>query len=54
MVDVWGVLGALLVIVVPLVLAAWLLDRADRSQHRSRRRPHGKMPDSTRDRPHAD
>ena len=54
MVDVWGVLGALLVIVVPLVLAAWLLGRTDRSQRRSRRRPHGKMPGSSGDGPHAD
>jgi hypothetical protein len=48
--GIWGALGALAVIVVPMALAGWLLARADRS----RRRPHGKMPDSTGSRPDAD
>jgi hypothetical protein len=50
MAEVWGVLGALLVIVAPLLLAAWLLGRTGAPRHRA----HGKMPDSTGDRPHAD
>jgi hypothetical protein len=50
MVDVWRVLGALLVVVAPLLLAAWLLGRTGAP----RRRPHGKMPDSTGGRPDAD
>jgi hypothetical protein len=50
MTELWGALGALVVIGLPLALAAWLLARADGSRHR----PHGKMPDPPGDRPHAD
>jgi hypothetical protein len=52
--EIWGALGALAVLVVPMALAGWLLARVDRPPHRSRRRPHGKMPDSTGGRPDAD
>ncbi len=38
MAGVWGALGALAVIVLPLALAAWLLARSDG------RGPRGKMP----------
>jgi hypothetical protein len=54
MAEVWGALGALAVIILPLALAAWLLARSDGPRRRSPHRPHGKMPDPPGDRPHAD
>jgi hypothetical protein len=32
MADLWGVLGALATVIVPLALAGWLLDRKDRGR----------------------
>jgi len=43
MTDLWAVLGAFAVVVLPLALAWWLLGRPPRSA-RPRQGEHGKMP----------
>lgn len=48
MADFWGVLGALAVFVLPLLLARWLLERADPPQDGLAKR-HGKMPSAKED-----
>jgi hypothetical protein len=41
--DLWGMLGALAAVLLPLALAGWLLGRT-RRQAAPRRKLHGKMP----------
>jgi hypothetical protein len=46
--DLWGVIGALAALLLPLALAGWLLGLDDRRERRRSRRQaadsHGKMP----------
>lgn len=42
--DLWGVLGALATVVVPMVLAGWLLGRPARRPGRPPPDRHGKIP----------
>lgn len=42
--DLWGVLGALATLVLPMALAGWLLGRPTRRPRRPRPDRHGKIP----------